>query len=50
VGGPAGSPYSSARAARVRELARWNDEPGRTREDVLALLDTAISRMAPTAR
>ena len=32
------------RAARMRELVRWNDARGRTRQDVLALLDRAISR------
>jgi hypothetical protein len=36
--------HPAARAARVRELARWNDEPTRTREDVLGLLDRAVSR------
>jgi hypothetical protein len=36
--------HPAARAARVRELARWNDEPARTREDVLGLLDRAVSR------
>lgn len=37
-------PHPGARAARVRELARWNDEPGRSRDDVLGLLDRAVSR------
>jgi hypothetical protein len=32
------------RAARVRDLTRWNDRPGRTREDVLRLLDLASTR------
>jgi hypothetical protein len=41
---PAGAGHPVARAARVRELARWNDEPSRTREDVLGLLDRSISR------
>ncbi len=36
--------HPAARAARVRELARWNDEPTRTRTDVLGLLDRAVSR------
>ncbi len=31
------------RTARARELSRWNDEPGRTRAEVLALLDRAIA-------
>jgi hypothetical protein len=37
-------PHPGARAARVRELARWNDEPTRCRDDVLGLLDRAVSR------
>jgi hypothetical protein len=41
--GPA-DPHPGARAARVRELAGWNDEPTRCREDVLGLLDRAVSR------
>jgi hypothetical protein len=41
---PADAVHPAARAARVRELARWNDEPTRTREDVLGLLDRAVSR------
>jgi hypothetical protein len=36
--------HPAARASRVRELARWNDESVRTREDVLDLLDRAVSR------
>ena len=52
-GRPAGSPgrrrparvlHPTVRVARMRELVRWNDAAGRTREDVLALLDRAISR------
>lgn len=39
-----GGVHPAARAARVRELAHWNDEPARTREDVLELLDRAVSR------
>jgi hypothetical protein len=34
----------TVRAARMRDLVRWNDTPGRTRADVLGLLDRAISR------
>lgn len=49
VGRPVDTPHPSARAGRVRELARWNDEPDRTREDVLALLDAAISRTITAA-
>ncbi len=36
--------HPAARAARVRELARWNDEPARTRGEVLGLVDRAVSR------
>ena len=36
--------HPAARAARVRELARWNDEPTRRRDDVLGLMDRAVSR------
>jgi hypothetical protein len=36
--------HPAARAARVRELARWNDAPGRGRADVLDLIDRAVSR------
>ncbi len=32
------------RIARMRELVHWNDAAGRTRDEVLALLDRAISR------
>jgi hypothetical protein len=31
------------RAARVRDLTRWNDRPERTREEVLGLLDVAAT-------
>jgi hypothetical protein len=41
---PADAVHPAARAARVRELARWNDEPARTQDDVLGLLDRAVSR------
>ncbi len=36
--------HPTARAARVRDLAHWNDEPQRTRQEVLDLVDCAISR------
>jgi hypothetical protein len=36
--------HPAARAARVRELARWNDEHIRTRDEVLGLVDRAVSR------
>jgi hypothetical protein len=42
VAGRAAPP--DVRAARVRDLTRWNDQPGRTREEVLGLLDLAVSR------
>jgi hypothetical protein len=29
----------------MRELARWNDERGRTRADVVAVLDRAAARV-----
>ena len=41
--------YPAARSARVRDLARWNDEPGRTRDEVLDLLDRAVSRTISAA-
>jgi hypothetical protein len=37
------------RAARVRDLVRWNDRVGQTQEDVLALVDRTIARMVDTA-
>jgi hypothetical protein len=33
------------RVARMRELARWNDERGRTRDDVVTALDRAAARV-----
>ena len=42
VAGRAAAP--AVRAARVRDLTRWNDRPGRTRDEVLALIDLASSR------
>jgi hypothetical protein len=33
------------RVARMRELARWNDAGGRTRDDVVAALDRAAARV-----
>jgi hypothetical protein len=38
------APHPAARASRVRDLAHWNDEPQRTRQDVLDLIDRAVSR------
>jgi hypothetical protein len=43
---PAGLPPVPApevRRARVRTLTQWNDRAGRTQEEVLALIDRAIS-------
>ncbi len=33
------------RQARTQVLTRWNDAPGRTRDEVLAVLDRAIARV-----
>jgi hypothetical protein len=33
------------RIARMRELARWNDRPERTRDDVVAALDQAAAQV-----
>jgi hypothetical protein len=40
-------PTPVGRTREVRELTTWNDHPGRTREDVLRLLDATIARLAP---
>jgi hypothetical protein len=37
------------RTVRVRDLTRWNDQPGRTRAEVLGLLDAAASRAISAA-
>lgn len=42
VAGRAAAP--AVRAARMQDLVRWNDDPERSRADVLALLDRALSR------
>src|SRR3954447_16911971 len=39
----------AVRAARVRDLTRWNDQRGRRRGDVLDLLDLAASRTVMAA-
>jgi hypothetical protein len=36
-------PAPEVRLARVRMLTRWNDRAGRTQEEVLAVVDRAIS-------
>jgi hypothetical protein len=41
-------PTPVLRCRQVAELATWNDNPSRTREEVLQLLDTAIARLGPT--
>ncbi len=42
---PPGRAYPmTQRRARLRSLTAWNDAPGRTRADVLDLVDRAISR------
>jgi hypothetical protein len=33
----------------VRDLTRWNDHPGRTRAEVLDLIELAVSRTIMTA-
>ena len=38
-----------ARLLHVRDLTRWNDHPGRTRDEVLAVLDDASSRVIMAA-
>jgi hypothetical protein len=35
----------AVRVARMRDLARWNDQQGRTRDEVVALLDRAAARV-----
>jgi len=42
--GPWVIPSPQARLAQVQVLTRWNDAAGRTSEEVLAVLDRAISR------
>lgn len=42
-------PHPGARAARVRDLARWNDDPRRDKDEVLGLLDGAVSRTVSAA-
>jgi hypothetical protein len=38
----------AVRVTRMRELARWNDEHGRTRSDVVAALDRAAALVVAT--
>jgi hypothetical protein len=35
----------AVRVARMRDLARWNDQQGRTRNEVVAVLDRAAARV-----
>lgn len=37
------------RLARIRDVARWNDQPERTRGEVLGLFDRAMSRVIMSA-
>lgn len=46
--GPVSSP--PVRAARVRDLTTWNDQRGRTQEDVVQLLDRAVTRISDAQR
>jgi hypothetical protein len=51
--GPGGNAVGRAeprgvRLARMRDLARWNDQRGRTRDDVVAVLDRAAARVVAT--
>lgn len=41
---PPGAVAPIVRRARMRDLVRWNDAPGRTHGEVLGLVDRAISR------
>jgi hypothetical protein len=47
VAGRAAPP--DVRVARLRDLVHWNDRSGRTRDEVLRLLDLAISRVLMSA-
>src|SRR3954453_16301296 len=51
VGGPPPvdprTPIPVLRSRQVGDLTTWNDRRGRSREDVLRLLDAAIARVAP---
>ncbi len=38
-------PGPALRTLQVQDLTRWNDTPGRTLDEVLALLDAAIGRL-----
>jgi hypothetical protein len=37
------------RISRIRDIARWNDEDRRTKAEVLAVLDDAVSRVIMSA-
>jgi hypothetical protein len=43
------TPIPVLRSRQVGDLTTWNDRRGRTREDVVRLLDRAIARVAPAA-
>jgi hypothetical protein len=42
------TPIPVVRSRQVGELTTWNDRRGRTRDDVLDLLDVAIARVTPS--
>jgi hypothetical protein len=42
------TPIPVLRSRQVVDLTTWNDRRGRTREEVLDLLDAAIARVTPT--
>jgi hypothetical protein len=43
-------PAPALRTLQVQDLTRWNDAPGRTVDQVVALLDAAIGRLAAELR
>src|SRR3954452_17664068 len=43
------TPTPVLRNRQVSDLTRWNDHAGRTREEVLRLLDATITRVTPPA-
>jgi hypothetical protein len=42
------TPIPVVRSRQVGELTTWNDRRGRTRDEVLGLLDAAIARVTPS--
>jgi len=43
------TPTPVVRSRQVGDLTTWNDDPARSRDDVLRLLDAAIAGLAPAA-